>query len=249
EDPLNEQDHEAVPGLIQKYPGRALWRVTDRCPVHCRFCFRRCRLETNTESRGPDISHRHDTILDALARQPDIHEVILSGGEPLSVPVETLTSILTGLAGVSHIRLIRLHTRMPVVAPDRVPGCIDTMARRVPLFRTVLHINHPREWSPECRDVIRRWISIGIPVLSQSVLLAGVNDDAGVLRRLFMDLICDGVQPYYLHMLDPAPGTAHFRVPEQRARDLIRRCRETLPGYAVPRLVRDIPGRASKTLL
>jgi len=248
-DPLNENRYEPVPGFIHKYRGRVLWLVTEACPVHCRFCFRRIRLSTEDDAMEQPSPRNTDRIIEAIAVRPDIHEVILSGGDPFMLPADILIRILDRLGEMNHIRLVRIHTRMPVVAPARVPDILHDYAPSSFQLRMVLHINHPREFTPECRRIAERWQSAKVPVLSQSVLLAEVNDDARVLHALFLDLASAGVQPYYMHCLDPAPGTSHFRVSEGCARRLIHHCREELPGYAVPRLVRDIPGRACKTLL
>lgn len=248
-DPLKEHDYEPVPGLIHKYAGRVLWLVTPGCPVHCRFCFRRDSLHGTRKGQHPPLPSGENNILQYIDRNPDIHEVILSGGEPFMEDPATLQRILQQVGNIKHVRLVRIHTRMPVVSPRDVPDISSFSTHHPYRIRVVLHINHAVELSAECREIIRCWSRAGIPVLSQTVLLAGVNDNIQALRCLFLDLVASEVHPYYLHLLDPAPGTSHFQVPEKRALALMAHCRDTLPGYAVPRLVRDIPGRASKTIL
>lgn len=188
-------------------------------------------------------------ILDYIARHPEIHEVILSGGEPLWVPQIQIHEIIDRLNNIPHVHFIRVHTRLPVAAPHILDGIPETHWKTSTIVRFVIHINHARELSPACRAVIRRLVDGGFPVLTQSVLLARVNDSVQTLCRLFTDISSLGAHPYYLHQLDPAPGTAHFRVADTRACALVAAVAREVPGYMVPRLVRDIPGRAAKVPL
>jgi lysine 2,3-aminomutase len=248
-DPLDERSHIKTPGLIHKYSGRALWLVTHTCPVHCRFCFRRW-TESGREDTSPERIRRNlESVLRYLEKNPGIFEIILSGGDPFCLELDVLNDVLERLNAVPTIRHIRIHTRMPVVAWENEKLMKPLVTGSSAVTRIVLHINHPREIGPGLNRFINHVLRSRIPVLSQSVLLAGVNDDENTLFHLFSGLINMRIQPYYLHLLDAAPGTDHFRVPENRARALMKKIHTLLPGHAVPKLVRDIPGRGAKTIL
>lgn len=245
-DPLLERQAMAAAGLLQKYAGRALMVVTGACAVHCRYCFRR-HFPYEAASAGPG---RWKAALEALAAAHDVEEIILSGGDPLSVGDELLAELARRLAEISHLRRLRVHTRLPIVIPERV--CDPLLAwltgtRLVPIV--VVHANHPNELSDDVALALRRLVDAGIPVLNQAVLLRGVNDELDALAALCRRLVELRVMPYYLHMLDRVAGAAHFEVPEPRAIALIQQLRGRLPGYAVPRLVREVPEAASKVVL
>lgn len=245
-DPLGEWAAVAAPGLLQKYAGRALMVVTGACAVHCRYCFRR-HFPYEAAAAGVD---RWQAALAALAASHDVEEIILSGGDPLTLGDEQLASLARRLASISHLRRLRLHTRLPIVIPERV--CEPLLAwltgtRLVPIV--VVHANHPNELDGEVGAALGRLLDAGIPVLNQAVLLRGVNDDLEVLAALCLRLVDLRVMPYYLHMLDRVAGAAHFEVPESKAIELVQQLRRRLPGYAVPRLVREVPGAASKVVL
>lgn len=246
EDAVGDEQARLAPGLLQKYEGRALLISTGACAVHCRYCFRK-HYPYGEEPRRLD---EWDPALAALAADPTIHEVILSGGDPWMLTDTRLSQLFAKLADIPSVRRIRIHTRMPIVLPDRVTDellelCTTQRAQAI----VVVHSNHPHEIAGDCRDALRRLVRAGLPVLNQAVLLKGINDRIEVLAELCERLINIGVIPYYLHQLDRVAGTAHFEVPEQIGRQLVADLREHLPGYAIPRYVREIPGELSKTPL
>jgi EF-P beta-lysylation protein EpmB len=233
-------------GIIHKYAGRALVIATGACAVHCRYCFRRhFPYGDATASR----SHWDETLRE-LAADRSISEVILSGGDPLSLPDEKLAPFAEALEFLPHVRRLRIHTRQPIVLPERVDDALLAWLGRGRLQRiVVVHANHANELDAPVSLALRRLAGAGATLLNQSVLLAGVNDDADTLVNLSSRLFECGAMPYYLHMLDKVRGAAHFDVPPERARALVREAAARLPGYLVPRLVREDAGAASKTPL
>nr|WP_297767016.1 EF-P beta-lysylation protein EpmB [uncultured Alcanivorax sp.] len=244
-DPLEEASHTPVPGLLHKYHGRALLVVTGACAVHCRYCFRR---------HFPYQSHlsgkRWDQALEWLASRSDIREVILSGGDPLTLNNRRLQELLAALAKIPHLRRLRIHSRTPVVIPGRLDGPLLALLSDA-RWQTalVLHANHSREISDELVNRCRQWRRQGITLLNQSVLLAGVNDSVDALEALSDRLHEAGVMPYYLHQLDAVQGAAHFAVSDSAAMQLHKELRSRLPGFLVPRLSREEPGEPAKTVL
>ena len=242
-DPLEEAAAAVVPGLLHKYHGRALLIVTGVCAVHCRYCFRR------SFPYADQLAARND-FADALERlaRDETKEAILSGGDPLSLGNARLESLLVRLAALPALRRVRLHTRFPIVLPDRVDrGLVALLERARVDVVVVLHTNHPREIDDDVARALGALKSAGVTLLNQSVLLRGINDDAVTLAELSERLFDCGALPYYLHLLDPVAGAAHFDVDETRAEALYRELLARLPGYLVPRLVREVPGQASKT--
>ena len=246
-DPLEEGAAKRAPGLLQKYAGRALLITTAACAIHCRYCFRR---EYPYADQTSDEGARWAAALSEIAADPTIEEVILSGGDPLSLSNARLIQLTDALTAMPHVKRIRVHTRQPVVLPARVDDglCAWIAGIRLPLV-FVLHVNHPNEIDGEVRSACARLRAAGVTLLNQSVLLAGVNDDVDTLKCLSVTLMDAGVLPYYLHLPDRVRGTAHFDVAEQRARDLVAALTAQLSGYLVPRLVREIPGAPSKTAI
>jgi EF-P beta-lysylation protein EpmB len=243
-DPLDESRYLAAPGLVQKYAGRALLLVTGGCAVNCRYCFRRAfpYAESGATRRGVEAA------LDAIVEDPSLTEVILSGGDPLLADDDTLAGIIGRLERIPHVARLRIHTRLPVVLPSRVDSGLLGVLAATRLSRVVvIHANHPAELDTAVADAVGRLARLPAIVLNQSVLLAGVNDSVAVLRGLSERLVTIGVVPYYLHVLDRVQGAAHFDVPESVALDLHRELTAILPGYAVPKLVREIPGEPAKT--
>ena len=241
-DPLSESSAVVDSGLLRKYAGRVLLIAAGACAVNCRYCFRR---------HFPYAEHRQGSdfpALEAVRRDSTISEVILSGGDPLMLTDAHFASLVQRIGGIDHVRRIRIHTRLPVVIPQRVTAAlIDVLARLPQQVVIVLHFNHGNEIDGDC---VRALAALGrFTLLNQSVLLRGVNDDAGVLVELSERLFAAGVLPYYLHMPDAVAGTAHFDVSETRATDLHRRVMARLPGYLTPRLVRETPGLAAKELV
>jgi L-lysine 2,3-aminomutase len=244
-DPLHERTATRAPGLLQKYSGRALLITTAACAIHCRYCFRR---EFPYSDQAGDESGRWSAALAAIAADFDIEEVILSGGDPLSLSDKRLQSLTDALGAMKHVRRIRVHTRQPVVLPSRVDAGLSAWlagVRQPVVF--VLHVNHPNEIDSDVRAACARLRSAGVTLLNQSVLLRGVNDDVETLERLSTGLMDAGVLPYYLHLPDRVRGTAHFDVLEGEAQALVAALTTRLSGYLVPRLVREIPGAPSKT--
>lgn len=243
-DPVGDLAALRTPGLLSKYRGRVLLMTTGACAVHCRYCFRR---EFPYEAAALTPARLAAAVAE-LASIPDLEEVILSGGDPLALPTGRLEGMTGALVALPGLRRLRIHTRTPVVLPARVDAALLAWLRGLP-WRTaiVLHVNHPRELAGEALDAIAALAGTGATLLNQSVLLAGVNDDEDTLAELSGALFDAGVLPYYLHLLDRVSGTAHFEVPERRAAVLHAGLAQRLPGYLVPRLVREVPGAPSKT--
>lgn len=243
-DPVGDQAVQAMPGVLHKYHGRALLIVTGACAVHCRYCFRReypyAQAYAGADEWRPALAY--------LAGDPSIREVILSGGDPLSVSNRRLGALLAALDRIPHLERLRFHSRQPIVLPERVDdSLVDLLAgtRLQPVL--VVHANHPREMDETVRAALARLAAAEITLLNQSVLLRGVNDSTAVLAELSETLFAARVLPYYLHLLDPVRGAAHFDVNEIEASAIMKSLRQRLPGYLVPRLVRERPGQPAKT--
>ena len=245
-DPVAEAAAELAPGVLQKYAGRALMVATGTCAVHCRYCFRRHFAYETTPAR----SGQWDEVIDAIRHEPSIHEVLLSGGDPLSLVDETLAELAEQLAAVPHLRRLRLHTRLPIVIPERVTDELLswlTGTRLTPIM--VIHANHANELDSAVAFALANLVDAGVPVLNQTVLLRGVNDSPDVLAELCERLVDRRVIPYYLHQLDRVAGAAHFEVPIDRGREIMKELHARLPGYAIPRYVEEQPGAAGKIVL
>ena len=243
-DAVDDQAARVAPGLLHKYEGRVLLIAAGSCAVNCRYCFRRHYPYGEEPRRLEDW----EPAISAIEQDSTVHEVILSGGDPLLLPDERLAALVERLERVEHLTRLRIHSRLPIVLPDRVnPELIELLrgSRLQPVM--VVHANHPQEIAGDCEEALRRLVRSGIPTLNQAVLLRGVNDNADVLADLCERLIDLGVLPYYLHQLDRVAGTAHFEVPEATGLELIAQLRKRLPGYAVPQFVREVAGEASKT--
>jgi EF-P beta-lysylation protein EpmB len=245
-DPLQERAATHAPNLLRKYQGRALLITTQACAIHCRYCFRR---EFPYEEQREDAGvRRFSAAIDAIATDRSIEEVILSGGDPLSLGDARLENLTSSLQAIPHLRRLRVHTRQPIVLPSRVDEGLLGWLRTVRLPTVfVLHTNHANEIDEAVREACVRLRAAGVMLLNQSVLLKGVNDDADTLVQLSRALFDAGIAPYYLHLPDRVRGTAHFDVPEDDARRLIAELTARLSGYLVPRLVREVPGAVSKT--
>ncbi len=250
-DPLAESDDAAafspLPGVLHKYRGRALLLVTGACGVHCRYCFRRHFPYAEHTPRGDGWG----SALAWLAGNPAVEEVILSGGDPLAVGDEKLARLVAELDAIPHLRRLRVHTRMPVVLPERVDAALlGWLGAHPPLAGGgAARQPRPRSSTPRWRRRSARLRAAGVTVLNQAVLLAGVNDSVAAQCELSRALFAAGALPYYLHLLDRVAGAAHFEVPEARARELLRDVMAELPGYLVPRLVREVPGAPYKVPL
>jgi len=244
-DPVGDLAARQAPGLLHKYHGRALLVVTGACAIHCRYCFR--RHFPYSEAAGPST---WDAALEAISGDSSIEEAILSGGDPLVLPDHVLAGLVERLDAIGHLRRLRVHTRLPVVIPQRVTEELIGWLRGTRLTSVVVvHVNHPQEVDAPTAAAFRKLAAAGLPLLNQAVLLAGINDHVQTLAELSCRLIEAGVLPYYLHQLDRVAGAAHFEVPPARGRRLIAELRRTLPGYLVPRYVRELPGAAAKVLL
>ena len=242
-DPLAEQEQQPVPGLLHKYNGRVLLIVTGACAIHCRYCFRRHFPYSDANTGGYNL----EPALQYLENDKTVSEVILSGGDPLSISDERLTTLVNLLAGIQHIKRLRIHSRIPVVLPERIT---DKLLRALTATRLqpvmVIHVNHANELDSVTAQALENIGQHNIPLFNQAVLLKGVNDSVDALVQLSEKLFEFGVIPYYLHMLDPVRGTVHFQVEESRAKQIMQHLHGLLPGYLVPRLVREIAGSASK---
>ncbi|MCU0937367.1 MAG: EF-P beta-lysylation protein EpmB [Gammaproteobacteria bacterium] len=237
-DPVGDLASSAAPGLLRKYAGRALLVVTGACPIHCRYCFRRHFPYGEHAGRAA-----WEAALAQVAADDSVREVILSGGDPLTVSDERLAALVRRIAAIPQVRRLRLHTRAPIVLPSRVDDSLLAWLGDCPLPTViVLHANHPAEVDGAVATAARRLASAGATLLNQSVLLRGVNDDAEVLAALSERLFEVGILPYYLHQLDRVQGAAHFAVDDARALALVADLRGRLPGYLVPRLVREVAG-------
>jgi len=238
-------DHQASEGasILQKYTGRALLITTGACAIHCRYCFRRHYpySENNSIRHWPQM-------LEKLQQMKEIDEVILSGGDPLSLSDERLIELIQQIEAMPHIQRLRIHSRLPLVLPDRItPLLITALAKSRLHTSLVLHCNHPNELDKSLADKLQALRAAGVTLLNQSVLLRGVNDKLSTLKALSEKLFVYGVLPYYLHLLDPVQGAAHFEIDHEQAQRLQEQLRNTLPGYLMPRMVREIPAAASKT--
>jgi lysine 2,3-aminomutase len=242
-DPIGDDALSPVAGIVHRYADRVLLKPLLICPIYCRFCFRR-------EHVGPDggllTEAQLATALAWIAARPAFREVILTGGDPLMLSPRRLGALMAALAAIPHVETIRIHSRLPVASPERLT---EAMADAIDVDRAVwlvVHANHAREFTPEARGALKRVQRRGIPVLGQSVLLRGVNDTEASLEALLRAMVAARVKPYYLHQLDPAPGTARFHVPIAEGQALLARLRGRVTGLAWPTFVLDIPGGAGK---
>lgn len=245
-DPLDERQHNPVPGLVHKYRSRVLLISTSMCAVHCRYCFRReFPYQDNRNSRL-----EWQQALHYIRQHTELNEVILSGGDPLSLPDKQLAWLTEHIAAIPHITRLRIHTRLPVVIPQRLTdSLLHTLSNSRLQAVMVLHCNHPNEIDASVADAIGRLRRAGITVLNQSVLLANINDNADTLADLSERLFAAGCLPYYLHVLDKVKGSHHFALDDQRAVAIHRKLQALLPGFLVPRLVRENAGKPSKSWL
>lgn len=245
-DPVGDLHAMAAPGVLHKYEGRALLVTTGACGIHCRYCFRREFPYGSAGSRA----EAWRPFLEYLKSRDDIEEVLLSGGDPLTLTDGKLKELVTAIEAFAHVRRLRIHSRMPVVIPQRVTGeLVELLASSRLAVWFVVHLNHPNELDRSVADRLAMLVDAGIPVLNQAVLLRGVNDDVETLAELCRRLVDHRVQPYYLHQLDRVRGAAHFEVPVSEGQALVEQLRSRLPGYAVPSYVVETAGAPSKTPL
>ena len=242
-DPIGDEHHSPVPGIVHRYPDRVLLKPILSCPVYCRFCFRREQVGQGEGVLAPDALDRAFAYVEA---HPEIWEVIVTGGDPFLLSPRRVGEIVRRLDAIAHVAVIRFHTRVPVADPERVGAeLVEALAAEKAVY-VVVHANHPRELTPKMRAAVGGLVRAGIPVLSQSVLLRGVNDDAAVLETLFRGLVAMRVKPYYLHHPDLAPGTGHFRLGLDEGQRLVGALRGRVSGLCQPTYVLDIPGGGGK---
>lgn len=242
-DPLGEAAHEVAPELVQRYPDRALLLVTDRCSVYCRFCTRSRMVgqgggSRSLEALAPAFAY--------LAAHPEIRDVIVSGGDPLVGSTDRIAAVLERLAAIPSVDTVRIATRVPVTLPMRIDDALCRALRTHRATWVMTHFNHPRELTPEATDALARLVDHGLPVMNQTVLLRGVNDDAQTLEDLFRGLVRCRVRPYYLLQADPVRGTAHLRTPLSAGVSIMERLQGRLSGIALPKLIVDTPGGHGK---
>lgn len=245
-DPLQEASVNPLPGLLHKYHGRVLLTVSAACGVNCRYCFRRefAYNENNPGTKG------YEKILAYIATDSTIQEVILSGGDPLVASDDHLAKLISKIADIAHVKILRIHSRMPVVLPERVTEEFITLLTNTRLKAVmIIHCNHPQEIDEQMMAALAKLHAAGITLLNQSVLLKDINDNAAVLAKLSEKLFANHVLPYYLHLLDKVSGTQQFEVAEGSAIILHQALQQRLPGYLVPRLVKEVPGAAGKVVV
>ena len=245
-DPLEEHRFNPVPGVIHKYHGRALLMTAGSCAINCRYCFRRhADYAANIVTPA-----RLQEVLDYLRGQQDLTEVILSGGDPLLSSDRKLDELISHLEKIPHIQRLRIHSRLPIVIPQRITEQLCKRLRRSRFQVTlVIHCNHPQEIDADVEQAMTKLRAHKVTLLNQAVLLKNINDSVTTLEALSVELFRIGVLPYYLHTLDPVQGAAHFGQPLQQCKQLYQSLQAKLPGYLLPRLVSEIPGRDSKTLI
>lgn len=244
-DPIGDHSHSPVSGIVHRYPDRVLFKVVHVCAVYCRFCFRREMVGPGKESALS--SESYTSALDYIRTHPVIWEVILTGGDPLMLSARRLNEIITDLAEIDHVKIIRLHTRVPVADPGRITDdLVASLKTDKATTWVALHANHPSELTAEARSACARMVDAGIPMVSQSVLLRGVNDDAATLEALMRAFVECRIKPYYLHHGDLAPGTAHLRTTLREGQELMRTLRGRVSGLCQPEYVLDIPGGYGK---
>ena len=245
DDPLHEEGDSPVPGIVHRYPDRVLFLVTNFCSTYCRYCTR-SRLVGHDASVGLSRRERWEAGLEYIRSTPSVRDVLLSGGDPLTLEDEDLNWLLSRLRRIPHVEIVRMGTKVPAVLPQRItPELTRMLKRHHPLFAS-LHFVHPDELTPETMQACGRLADAGIPLGSQTVLLKGVNDDPRVMTKLCQGLLRCRVRPYYLYQCDPIPGSAHFRTPVAAGLDIIENMRGHTTGYAVPTFVIDAPGGGGK---
>jgi len=245
-DPIADEALSPIPGIVHRYPDRALLKPLLACPVYCRFCFRR-------EQVGPDGGLLSEAELEAayayIEGRPEIREIILTGGDPLILSARRLGEILRRLEAIPHLELLRIHTRAPIADPAIINAALlAALDIEKPLY-IAIHTNHASELTEEATRALRKLTRLGIPLLGQTVLLANVNDSETALGDLFRAMLRSRIKPYYLHQLDPAPGTARFHVPPERGRELLAKLRGQISGTALPTYIWDRPGGLGKVPL
>ena len=247
DDPIGDEAHSPVTGVVHRHADRVLLKMLLTCPVYCRFCFRR---ESVGQAAGALNAAELDAALAYIANHPEIWEVILTGGDPLMMSARRLGAVMARLGAIPHVKIVRLHSRVPVVAPALITAAMVAALRRKDVAVYIaIHANHPREFGVEARRAVAVLADAGLPLISQSVLLRGVNDDVETLAALMRNFVALRIKPYYLHHPDLAPGTGHFRLPIAEGQSLMAALRARISGLAMPVYVLDIPGGYGKVVL
>ncbi|MFN3400293.1 MAG: lysine-2,3-aminomutase-like protein [Ferrovibrio sp.] len=243
-DPIGDDAHSPVPGIVHRYPDRVLLKLVNVCPVYCRFCFRREMVGPGSKGLSAD---QLDAAIEYIAQHPAIWEVILTGGDPLIVSPRRLKEVIARLNAIPHLGVIRIHSRVPVVDPAKInDAMIDALKSSDKAVWLLLHANHAREFVPDSIAAIRRLVEAGVPMLGQSVLLKGINDSPAALTDLFRAMVANRIKPHYLHHGDLAKGTSHFRLSLEEGQMLMRRLRGHTSGLLQPTYILDIPGGHGK---
>jgi lysine 2,3-aminomutase len=243
-DPLGEENQSPVPQLVHRYPDRVLFLTTGVCAAYCRYCTR-SHMVSKKDKVHARIAH-WDPALDYIRMHPEIRDVLLSGGDPLTLTNARLEYLLSRLRSIPHVEIIRIGTKVPVVLPQRItPSLVRMLKKYHPLFMSI-HITHPEEISPEVQFACNMLADAGIPLGSQTVLMKGINDQVEIMKNLYHQLLKVRIRPYYLYQCDPIPGSAHFRTPVEKGLEIIRGLRGYTSGYAIPHLVIDAPGGGGK---
>ena len=245
DDPLVEDEHQPVPGLVHRYPDRVLMLITGTCPVYCRYCTR-SRMVGNPGGEYRFSQAQWQSAIDYIAATPTIHDVLISGGDPLVLTDQKLEWLLSRLRQIPHVEFLRMGTKVPAALPQRITRRLTKMLKQFHPLWMSLHFTHPDEITSEAAWACNRLADAGIPLGSQTVLLAGINDDEAILKRLFLELLKVRVRPYYLYQCDPVSGSSHFRVPVRRGLEIMHSLRGAITGYAVPTFVIDAPGGGGK---
>ncbi|MGZ2382455.1 lysine-2,3-aminomutase-like protein [Rhizobium brockwellii] len=247
-DPISDHAHSPVEGIVHRYPDRVLLKAVHVCPVYCRFCFRREMV--GPQGLGTLDAAAMQAAFDYIGGHEEIWEVILTGGDPLVLSPRRLRDIMEALARITHVKIVRFHTRVPVVDPEKIDAAlIGALKASGKTVYVALHANHPRELTPEARAACARLVDAGIAMVSQSVLLKGVNDDPDVLATLMKAFVEIRVKPYYLHHPDLAPGTSHFRVTIEEGQEIVAALRGRISGLCQPAYILDIPGGHGKAVV
>ncbi len=248
DDPIGDAAHSPVSGIVHRYPDRVLLKAVHVCPVYCRFCFRREMV--GPQGLGTLTPPEMDAAFDYIANHPEVWEVILTGGDPLVLSPRRLRAITERLEAIDHVKIVRFHTRVPVVEPERIDAAlIEALKASGKAVYLALHANHPREFTEDARRACARLIDAGIVMVSQSVLLKGVNDDVETLAALMRRFVENRIKPYYLHHPDLAPGTSHFRLSIEEGQALVAALRGRISGLCQPSYILDIPGGHGKAVI